>query len=113
MYKSLQPEIILGFSQQGKNITLYKCSETSQKVHIPGIPESIFSANVGFIGVHFTKLSDIKFKKVSVRYNYLYEWLNISGFNISFPNFEEKSIEIKYKIPAPIEINLKNGLKIL
>ena len=112
MNKFLTPHIILGFSHQGKNITLYKCFETSCKVNFPGIPESIFSANVGFIAVHFTKLSEIKFKKFSVRYNYLDEWLNISGFNISYPNLEEKSIEIKYKLPAPIEINLKKGLKI-
>ena len=112
MHKFLTPDIILGFSHQGKNITLYKCFETSHKGHFPEIPESIFSVNVGFIGVHFTQLSEIKFKKVSVRYNYLDEWLNISGFNIT-NNPKEKSAEIRYKLPAPVEVNLKNGLKIL
>lgn len=112
MNKFLTPDIILGFSHQGKNITLYKCFETSHKGHFPGIPESIFSVNVGFIGVHFTQLSEIKFKKISVRYNYLDEWLNIRGFSIT-PNLKDKSVEIKYKLPAPIEINLRSGLKIL
>ena len=112
MNKFLTPDIVLGFSHQGKNITLYKCFEVSHKGHFPGIPESIFSANVGFIGVHFTQLLEIRIKKVSVKYNYLDEWLNISGFNIT-PNPEEKSVEVKYKLPPPIEINLRNGLKIL
>ena len=112
MHKFLIPDIILGFSHQGKEITLYKCFERSSKMHLPGIPENLFSVNVGFIGVHFAQLSEMKFKKISVRYNYLDEWLNISGFNIT-PNLKEKSVEIKYKLPAPIEINLRNGLKIL
>lgn len=112
MHKFLIPDIILGFSHQGKEITLYKCFERSSKMHLPGIPETLFSVNVGFIGVHFAQLSEMKFKKISVRYNYLDEWLNISGFNIT-PNLKEKSVEIKYKLPAPIEINLRNGLKIL
>ena len=112
MHKFLTPDIILGFSHQGKEITLYKCFERSSRMHLPGIPETLFSVNVGFIGVHFTQLSEIKFKKISVRYNYLDQWLNISGFNITH-NPKEKSAEIKYKLPAPIEINLRNGLKIL
>lgn len=112
MNKFLTPDIILGFSRQGKNITLYKCFETSYKGHFPGILESIFSVNVGFIGVHFKQLSEIKFKKVSVKYNCLDEWLNISGFDIT-PKPEEKSVQIKYKLPRPIEIDLRNGLKII
>jgi len=114
MNKFLTPDIILGHSHQGKNITLYKCIETLHKGDSPETFESIFLVNVGFIGVHFRQLSEIKFKKISLRYNYLDEWLNISGFNIPLPNIEGETleIEIKYKQPTPIEIILKKGLKI-
>jgi len=107
-----RPDIILGFSNLGKEITLYNCFVRKYRFNLAGIPETVFSANFGFIGAHFAQLSDIKFKRISVKYNYLDEWLNINGFNITFKS-EEISVEIKYKLPSPIEINLKNGLKIL
>lgn len=64
--KLSEPDIILGLSHEGQNITLYKCLEISHKRHFSEVSETIFTANVGFIGAHFTNLSEIKFKKISV-----------------------------------------------
>ena len=96
----VEPEIILGVSSNGKNITLHKCFDTKTNFNFPGFLTSSFYANVIFIGAHFQKLEDIKFKSISIHYSHLDEWVNISGFNIKPPG-EEKELIIKYKLPEP------------
>ena len=66
--KILKPEIILGISN-GKKITLHKCFET--KLNNVSVPESLtssFYANEVFVGAHFQKSEDIKFRELSIRY---------------------------------------------
>jgi hypothetical protein len=110
MNKMLEPEIILGVSSNGKNITLYKCFETKSSFSSPGFQTSSFYANFVFIGAHFQKSEDIKFKSISVHYLHLDEWVNISGFDIKW---EEKGVIIKYKMPEPFHADISDGLKIL
>jgi len=112
MNKILQPEIILGVSSNGKNITLHSCFETKSSFSFPGFQTSSLYANSVFIGAHFQKSEDIKFKSISVHYLHLDEWVNISGFDIK-PLWEEKEVIIKYKLPEAIEADIGNGLKIL
>jgi hypothetical protein len=108
----VEPEIILGVSSNGKNITLHKCFDTKTNFNFPGFLTSSFYANVIFIGAHFQKLEDIKFKSISIHYSHLDEWVNISGFNIKPPG-EEKELIIKYKLPEPIKADVSNVLKVL
>ena len=108
----VEPEIILGVSSNGKNITLQKCFDTKTNFNFPGFLTSSFYANVIFIGAHFQKLEDIKFKSISIHYSHLDEWVNISGFNIKPPG-EEKELIIKYKLPEPIKADVSNVLKVL
>jgi len=105
--------IILGFSETGEQITLYKCYEKSLSTHFPETPKSVFLVEYGFIGAHFVKSQEIKFKKVSVKYHYLNEWFNKSGFSIC-PSCSESTdrFQVKYKLPERVEIKLKNGFKI-
>ena len=108
----LKPEIILGISN-GKKITLHKCFETfgtKSNVSFPGLLTSSFYANEIFVGAHFQKSEDIKFRELSIRYSYLDEWVNISGFNIQYP--DEKEIVIKYKEPEPIQTSIGEDCKI-
>lgn len=112
MNKMLEPEIILGVSSNGKNITLYKCFETKSSFSLPGFQTSSFYANLVFIDAHFQKSEDIKFKSISVRYLHLDEWVNISGFDIKHL-WEEKEVIIKYKLPEPFQADISDGLKIL
>jgi len=112
MNKILKPEIILGVSSNGKNITLYKCFETKSSFSIPGFQTSSLYANLVFIGAHFQKSEDIKFKSISVHYLHLDEWANISGFDIK-KLWEEKEVLIKYKLPKPFQANISDELKIL
>jgi len=100
MNKLFKPEIILGTSAEGKNITLYKCIEVKSTLSIPGLLTSSFDATVVFVGAHFQRGEEIKFKRLSIHYSYLDEWVNISGFDISQG---EEEISIKYKLPQPIQ----------
>ncbi|MBP7795954.1 MAG: hypothetical protein KA059_04170 [Elusimicrobiales bacterium] len=111
MLEMLEPEIILGVSSNGKNITLYKCFEKKSNFSFPGFQTSSFYANVVFIGAHFQKSEDIRFKNISVHYLHLDEWVNISGFDINL--LEEKGVIIKYKLPEPFLANISDEIKIL
>lgn len=117
MNKILKPEIILGVSSNGKKITLYKCFETKSSFTFPGFFQtSSFFANLVFIGAHFQKSEDIKFKSISVHYLHLDEWVNISGFDIKFDIkslWKEKEMIIKYKLPEPFQADISDGFKIL
>jgi len=46
MNKMLEPEIIIGVSSNGKNITLYECFETNSNLSFPGLLTSSFYANI-------------------------------------------------------------------
>jgi len=101
--ETLDLEIILGTSSSGKNITLYKCFET-KSLSVPGFSTSSFYANMAFVGAHFQKTEDIKFKGLSVHYMYLDEWSGISGFVNTQYSSNEKEIVIKYELPKPIQV---------
>ena len=105
----LKPEIILGISSNGKKITLHKCFETKSNISFPGLLTSSFYANEVFVGAHFQKSEDIKFRKLSIRYSYLDEWVDISGFNIQYP--DKKEVVIKYKQPEPIQASIGEDCK--
>jgi len=104
-------DIILGCSHQGEDITLYKCFMSFYEFNIFGFDRLTFSAHFGFIGAHFSRSSEIKFKKISVRYRYLDEWLGVSVFD-STHKHDECLIEVNDKLQESIEINLLEDIKI-
>lgn len=112
----LKPEIILGISSNGENITLYKCFETKRSSSFPCLQSfSSFYVEFIFIGAHFLKKEDIKFKSIFVRYSHLDEWVNISGFDKrelleSLKKREE--IIVKYKLPEPFQVDINDKLRI-
>ena len=62
----LRPEVTLGESLDGKNITLLNCVETKTNLHIPGYLTMSFLAVVVLVGAHFQSKDIIKFKKLSI-----------------------------------------------
>lgn len=108
MNKMLETEIILGVSSDGRNITLHNCFETESNFSSSGLLISSFYANEVFVGVHFQRPKDIKFKSLSIHYSYLDEWVNISGFNIQHRN----GVLIEYKSPESIQAIINDDLKI-
>ncbi len=111
--KMLQPEIILGASSDGRAITLYKCQEelgiASGGVLCLLLTHS-FYADVVFVGAHFQKPEDIKFRSLSTHYSYLDEWVNISGFDIQH---NKQEVVVKYKILEPIRVTINDNYKLL
>ena len=103
-----EPKIILGISSNGKKITLYRCLETKSSLSAPGLHISSFYIDKIFVGVHFQKVEDIRFKNLSIHYSHLDEWANISGFNIQF----KEGIRIDYKQPKSIQATINDDLKI-
>jgi len=108
----LNPEVILGVSSDGKNITLYKCFETTSGVSLPGFLTSSFYASVVFVDVHFEKTEDVKFESLSIHYSHLDDWANISGFDIPRRLSDKKEFLIKYKWPESVQVTISDDLKI-
>lgn len=105
----LSPKIILGLTQKGKYITLYKCFEKNRDISFAGLINSIFSVKLVFIGCHFEKEEDILFEKLSISYSNLDEWVGYTGFRIK-SKFEQKDspkkFEIVYESPKKIEAKI-------
>lgn len=102
------PEIILGISSNGKKITLYRCYETKSSLSVPGLHISSYYIDTIFMGVHFQKVEDIRFRNLSIHYSNLDEWSNISGFNIEFTD----GMHIDYKPPKSVQATINDDLKI-
>jgi hypothetical protein len=99
-------EIILGKSYDGKDITLYNCFEKERSFNTSGFSKSSVYVGMIFVGAHFHKKKDIKFKELFIHYSHLDEWVNISGFNIK--NGLDEKVIIEYKCPEPIQVNIKD-----
>jgi len=110
--KIFAPGIILGESSNGKSITLNECTETDVSISFPGFQTSSFYANKIFVGGHFQKEEDIRFKKLSIRFSNLDEWVNISGFSIEY-KWEDVEVIVKHKMPPPFQANISDDLKVL
>jgi hypothetical protein len=104
--------IILGISSDGENITLHQCLEREIKgdLFAPELIESSFFTSQVFVGVHFNKKEDIKFKELSVYYSYLDKWINTSGFYVQHVKDE---VTYKYKLPESIPATINDNLKVL
>ena len=104
-----EPEIMLGTSSGGKKITLHKCFETNEHYSSSGFPTSSFCANIVFIGWHFTKPEELKFKSFFVNYLYFEEWSKIGVFSYRRESEEKsKQYEVKYEVPEPVKAKINN-----
>lgn len=110
--KMLSTEVVNGFSHDGKFITLYQCLKKFDQVSSTGFITSSFYVGTALIGNYFDKKEKVSFKKISIAYNYLDRWLNISGIELEENTVPYESFKVRYEIPTPIEFYLKNGLKV-
>ena len=104
----LKPEIILGITSEGKEVTLFQSYESeSSESRIDfnsGSDERIgkqnFRCEYMFVGEHFNRPEDIVFKYLATDFTYLDQWLNNT--------LKVKRNENEYVIKAnPIELKLK------
>ena len=106
---STKYEVILGITSEGKYVTLNKCLETKSTLRSSGIHTISFYIDKIFIGFHFEKYEDIKFKNISVRYSNLDEWANVSGFDIKL---DGKDTQINYRQPESIKAKIGDDLQV-
>jgi len=68
-------EIVLGFTKNGKLITLSEANRVNLNLSSLGIITKKYRVNLAFLGVHFNHVEEIKFFKLSVNYTYLSTWV--------------------------------------
>lgn len=107
---STEDNILLGFTVDGKKVTLLNCHIVSMSTGFPGIPESQFEAVYLFIGKHFDNVSNINFDECLVEYKDLNYWLDISGFDRPTYDDESKEVTVKYRQPPKIPFNISENI---
>ena len=80
-YGSIENKIILGFTSNGKKVTLLNCFANSRRMSMPGFSTSTFSALFLFIGRYYQTTEEMYFDRCSIEYTDFNYWLNISGFD--------------------------------
>lgn len=108
-----QPPIILGITQDGKPITLYKCIYTQWIYPLVGLGGGKYRVHVIFEGVHFDSEDKIKFNQICGSYTDLDAWVNINGFTIEQDNTNGKFIsKIRFEKPASQFFNVSDALEV-
>jgi len=96
-----QPIIILGITQQGKPITLYKCFYNQWTYPLIGLGGGKYRVRFVFEGVQFDSEEKIKFHQLCGSYTDLDAWVDIYGFTIEQDITDGKFIsKIRYEKPA-------------
>jgi hypothetical protein len=110
--------VILGFSTNGKNITLVDCLCLGNKISFPGITTSKFIASTMLVGLHFQSANELKFSSIETVITGFDEWLGIYGHKVTYclnhEDSELESAQITYRLPPAIdtEIDEKLSLKV-
>lgn len=102
------PDIILGFTENGKEVTLYGCYETHTGLSFPGIPTFTYIANYAIVGSHFTSKDKVLFEKFWIRHDRLIEWAQLAVFKDQF-DWEGESlrrINVTWRPPEPFEVTV-------
>lgn len=107
---SLKPrDIILGFSTEGKKITLWRCYNTGSSITQSGLSTTQFHVQFIFVGHHFPTQEDIYFNEILIEYSNINEWVTTRIPKSKIHNFKDhQSIEIKYNYPPVSSIVLNN-----
>ncbi|MGI8518095.1 MAG: HEPN domain-containing protein [Acidimicrobiia bacterium] len=106
--ESFTPDIILGFTENGKAVTLYQCHETHTGFSFPGTPTSTYIATFAIVGHHFPAKDKVRFEKFWIRYDRLVEWTQLTGFTHQLDMDENslRGITVDWHAPAPYEVNV-------
>lgn len=108
---------ILGIVEGSRKISLFEClhvgrttvsfvcgSETAK-------PVTTYSVNLMLDGWHYDSCDDICVKTVYIQFDGLAEWLQVSGFGLDAVKMDEKTIDVHYQRPEPINFEFSKGVK--
>lgn len=98
---------ILGFTSNGKKITLHRCLRSSQSNSFPGYTVEGYGAVICIIGHHYSDERDISFNKISMSYEGFEGWMGKNLFRTDIDkDVEEKEMVVRGKLPEIIEVNM-------
>jgi len=121
--KDFGPKIILGFTTEGKKITLRHCQKKGFKItgkmtgnEEVATPEIYFAEEI-FVGEHFER-EEIYLDSIEASFPLLQEWMKITGVNYSGSIMDdlpkkispEDNFNIDYKFPESITSEIQDGL---
>lgn len=100
---------IVGFSTDGKQITLEGHRSAEYVEHFPGIPVSTYTRYVTLIGKSFAAREKVVFDEISIKASDLNAWTQALG--ISTTALPKKELGIKFEVPNDIDIPLARGAR--
>jgi hypothetical protein len=102
------PDIILGFTENGKEVTLYRCHETNTVLSYPGIPSATYIADYAIVGCHLPTKVEVRFEKFWIRHDRLVEWTRLTGFKeqLDMDGNALRGIAVDWHEPAPYEVTI-------
>lgn len=112
--------IILGLTNDSKEITLYSCfiqKSGGAKLVVGGesaIPHTFYHINYILEGVHIETESQLLFEEIRSEHYGLDEWVGISGFDRSTQTIEaaqQGKFVINYECPEPIDFLIKPNVR--
>lgn len=86
--------IILGITEAGQPITLFKCQANQLNISLGGEGKEEDEAEVAFVGTHFIDPQHILFNKMDMYYNYLPQWAGIFPYRGYQKTFDDVSASI-------------------
>lgn len=101
-------ERILGFTAEGKCITLDDCGITDAPMHFPGIPRTTYRAGVVFVGAWFENGEAITFNEIAIQTSELATWTGARAFQ-NLRQGKSGTVSTTFRKPAPIKIPLDFG----
>jgi hypothetical protein len=105
--KNFGPSLILGLSEEGKDITLQHCQLTRiSHTGTSGYGTSSLAAATAFRGTHFQNPEDVKFRSLSVRYAHLDEWFLTTDFDVRNNIHKENRLTVQYEPPIPVKVEV-------
>ena len=96
--------LLLGMSGNDR-ITLHECSLINTQINSSGLITYTFSVQTVFIGVHFCKKEEIRFKEISIRYSNLDEWVGRRDLKVRSSCGDKVTIQFKPSQVTKMQIN--------
>ncbi|MBX3046090.1 MAG: hypothetical protein KF698_03745 [Anaerolineales bacterium] len=105
--------VILGMSQDGKQITLHRCIPMSWSAPVMSLGAAKYRAHLVFEGVHFEAEESACFSMLTAAYSDLDAWVDIYGFTIDYLHAKDAAFEahVNYKKPSSILFDIRNDFQ--
>ncbi|HTN38091.1 MAG TPA: HEPN domain-containing protein [Arachidicoccus sp.] len=105
--------IILGFTTDGKLITLFRSyyvsSSITSSIHSPGVETIKYTTILVLVGDHFYNEEELVFHKVGAGFKNFEQWASKSGFNGLEHEKESRKYSLNCELPQVINFDIGNG----